>query len=417
MSLVYDLGFLGGGQLARMSIMAAQRMGLTCISLDPGENTPASQIAPAMRGDLNDPEAVAHLFNAASRVTLENEFIPAQTIKQALIIAGRDESCLTPGILTLATIQDKLLQREAYHRHGAPSPLAVPLEGDYNEAIEKIGFPMVLKARFGGYDGKGTRYARSREEFDSHRPLIDQGNWMAEQFVPFSRELAVMVYRSKTETGTFPTMETVQVNHVCDQVFPAGIDASEAAIAAVEAVQGYGLFGVELFETTPGTFLINEIAPRPHNTGHYTLDWGGVSQFEQHVRLAMGFPCALPAGADTCMVNILGIPAEMIASLTAGKGWGTNPAEALNSQASSGPSQVEEQTLQPDWLSQDTPEATTAKSLLHARNTLFTNHPQAHLHWYGKSESRPGRKMGHINVSGPDCRNQAIAARETFLKS
>ncbi|ARU39822.1 hypothetical protein CCB80_01175 [Armatimonadetes bacterium Uphvl-Ar1] len=174
---------------------------------------------------------------------------------------------------------------------------------------------MVLKARFGGYDGKGTRYARSREEFDSHRPLIDQGNWMAEQFVPFSRELAVMVYRSKTETGTFPTMETVQVNHVCDQVFPAGIDASEAAIAAVEAVQGYGLFGVELFETSPGTFRINEIAPRPHNTGHYTLDWGGVSQFEQHVRLAMGFPCALPTGADTCMVNILGIQAEMSASL------------------------------------------------------------------------------------------------------
>lgn len=440
MSLVYDLGFLGGGQLARMSIMAAQRMGLTCISLDPGENTPAAQIAPAMRGALNDPEAVAHLFNAASRVTLENEFIPAQTIKQALIIAGRDESCLTPGILTLATIQDKLLQREAYHRHGAPSPLAVPLVGDYNEAIEKIGFPMVLKARFGGYDGKGTRYARSREEFDSHRPLIDQGNWMAEQFVPFSRELAVMVYRSKTETGTFPTMETIQVNHVCDQVFPAGIDASEAAVAAVEAVQGFGLFGVELFETSPGTFLINEIAPRPHNTGHYTLDWGGVSQFEQHVRLAMGFPCALPTGADTCMVNILGIQAEMSASLPKlgerepdssgpaiigrsslpggeGKGWGTNPVESPISEASPTPIGVEEQSPSPDWLNQETTETTAAKALLQARNTLFALHPQAHLHWYGKTESRPGRKMGHINVSGSNCRNQAIAARQAFMES
>jgi 5-(carboxyamino)imidazole ribonucleotide synthase len=453
MSLVYDLGFLGGGQLARMSIMAAQRMGLTCISLDPGENTPASQIAPAMRGSLDDPEAVAHLFNAAARVTLENEFIPAQTIKQALIIAGRDESCLTPGILTLATIQDKYLQREAYHRHGAPSPLAVPLEGDYSEAITKIGFPMVLKARFGGYDGKGTRYARTPVEFQTHRGLIDQGNWMAEQFVPFSRELAVMVYRSKTETGTFPTMETVQVNHVCDQVFPAGIDASAAAIAAVEAVQGYGLFGVELFETTTGNFLINEIAPRPHNTGHYTLDWGGVSQFEQHVRLAMGFPCALPTGADTCMVNILGIDdlksdvlqrdglvqtqfvkEEWISSDTdgirhpreepaPGLNRGGDPVrESTNLHNATVPDPIEQggvevQSSDYDWLSQETLEAAATKALLKARQELFASHPQAHLHWYGKTESRPGRKMGHINVSGPDCRNKAITARNSFIES
>lgn len=440
MSLVYDLGLLGGGQLARMSIMAAQRMGLTCISLDPGQNTPASQIAPALQGSLNDPEAVAHLLNMASRVTLENEFIPAQTIKQALIISGRDESCLTPGILTLATIQDKLLQRDAYHRHHAPSPLAVALTGDYHEAVEKIGFPMVLKARFGGYDGKGTRYARTSEEFESHRPLIDQGNWMAEQFVPFTRELAVMVYRSKTQTGTFPTMETVQINHVCDQVFPAGIDASEAAIAAVEAVEGFGLFGVELFETTPGNFLINEIAPRPHNTGHYTLDWGGISQFEQHVRLAMGFPCASPVGADTCMVNILGIEDPTNEALQGDGPPKNRPVnEERDSTASSetrypreGGEPVQENTgshsatipdsSEPSGVDQHTvfppdPEVTANQTLLRARDQLFTQFPEAHLHWYGKAESRPGRKMGHINVSGPDCRNRAIAARDTYLKA
>lgn len=375
MSHRFDIGFLGGGQLARMSIMAAQRMGFHCLSLDPGRVTPASQVAPSLEGALDDPEKVAHLIHQSRFVTLENEFIPAQTIRQALIIAGRDPDCLTPGLGTLATIQDKLLQRQAYLSHGAPSPLAVALKGDFAEAFKQIGFPMVLKARFGGYDGKGTRYARSPEEFEAHRSLISQGNWMAEQFVPFTRELAVMVYRSKTQTGCFPTMETIQVKHVCDQVFPSGADASTAAIAAVEAVQGFGLFGVELFELPSGDFLINEIAPRPHNTGHYTLDWGGVSQFEQHIRLASGLVCAEPTGQKACMVNILG--PEGVKGDTA---------------------------FDDDWLSR-------------ARSALFTAEPGAHLHWYGKEESRPGRKLAHVNAVGLDCRNRALRAREAFLSA
>lgn len=369
----FDIGFLGGGQLARMSIMAAQRMGFHCLSLDPGRVTPASQVAPSLEGNLDDPEKVAHLIHQCRFVTLENEFIPAQAIRQALIIADREPDCLTPGLGTLATIQDKLLQRQAYLAYGAPSPKAVALEGDFSAAFEQIGFPMVLKARFGGYDGKGTRYARTPEEFETHRDLVAKGNWMAEQFVPFTRELAVMVYRSKTQTGCFPTMETLQVNHVCDQVFPSGADASAAAIAAVEAVQGYGLFGVELFETGSGEFLVNEIAPRPHNTGHYTLDWGGVSQFEQHVRLATGLTCAKPVGQEACMANVLG-PSALGATGQAGT----------------------------DWLTR-------------ARSALYAVEPAAHLHWYGKQESRPGRKMAHINTVGPDCRARALRAREAFL--
>ncbi|QYK52851.1 MAG: ATP-grasp domain-containing protein [Fimbriimonadaceae bacterium] len=361
MNQQFDLGFLGGGQLARMSIMAAQRLDFHCLSLDPGKVTPSSLVAPSLQGELTDPEKVAHLIHQCKYITLENEFIPAQVIRQALIIADRDPSCIIPGLGTLATIQDKLLQRQAYQSFGAPTPLAVPIE----EAIESIGFPMVLKARFGGYDGKGTRYAKTAEEFESHRPLFEQGGWMAEQFVPFKRELAVMVYRSQTHTGCFPTMETVQVNHVCDLVFPANTDASEVGISAVEAVQGFGLFGVELFELENGEFLINEIAPRPHNTGHYTLDWGGISQFEQHVRLATHLTPAAPEGQETCMANVLGIE--------------------------------------------------DAGSFDYARSELLKNHAQANLHWYGKAEARPGRKMGHINTTGPNCRENAIAARQTFL--
>jgi 5-(carboxyamino)imidazole ribonucleotide synthase len=260
-------------------------------------------------------------------------------------------------------IQDKLLQREALERAGVPSPKAVELSGDGAGAIAQIGFPMVLKTRFGGYDGKGTRYAKTAEALDDLQNSWQDGGWLAEQFVPFKRELAVMVFRSATETGVFPTMETVQKDHVCDLVFPADINASDIAIAAVEAVNGFGLFGVELFELPDGKILVNEIAPRPHNTGHYTLDWGGTTQFEQHVRLALGLPCAPIDGLPTCMANLLG---QKNAT-----DWRLGLAAALED-------------------------------------------PAVRVHWYGKAEAKPGRKMGHLNVCGSDAVNRAKAARQRF---
>ncbi|MEZ5163095.1 MAG: ATP-grasp domain-containing protein [Fimbriimonadaceae bacterium] len=142
-------------------------------------------------------------------------------IRSACEIAGRDEDCILPGIDTLETIQDKLLQRQAYARYGAPTPKAVPINpDDPKSAMDAIGFPCVLKARFGGYDGKGTRTTMTPPEFVKYEDLWSQGGWLVEEFVPFRRELAVMVYRSKTETGVFPTMETIQTSHVCDLVFP-----------------------------------------------------------------------------------------------------------------------------------------------------------------------------------------------------
>jgi 5-(carboxyamino)imidazole ribonucleotide synthase len=360
----YDIGFLGGGQLARMSIQAAQRMGLRCLSLDPGENTPASQVADSIVGPLFDPESIAKVIEASDHVTLENEFIPAAAIRQAFQLTGEDEERLVPGIDTLATIQDKLLQRQAFVSADVPSPTAVDLDADAGNAIEQIGFPMVLKARFGGYDGKGTRYARTPDELETHRHLWEGGGWLAEAFVPFRRELAVMVFVGDQEAGCFPTMETVQTNHVCDLVFPSGADASAVALAAVRAVDGHGLFGVELFELETGEVLINELAPRPHNTGHYTLDWGGISQFEQHVRLAMGLPIVPPEGGETCMANLLGQPntGDYRAGLRA----------ALEGDAG------------------------------------------VRVHWYGKAEAKPGRKMGHLTVIGQDAVTRAKDARERF---
>ncbi len=363
----YDIGFLGGGQLARMSIQAAQRMGLKCISLDPGEQTPASELAPAIAGNLDDPHCIAKLASQCDRLALENEFIPASALHEGLRLAKVKDDRLIPSIDTLATIQDKLLQRLALMAADVPSPQAIAIEADGSEAISHIGFPMVLKARFGGYDGRGTRYARTMEEFQSHAHLWQGGGWLAESFVPFKRELAAMVFIDRNgKGGCFPTMETIQTHHVCDLVFPSGTDASAVAIAAVRAVNGCGLFGVEMFELEDGSVQINELAPRPHNTGHYTLDWGGVSQFEQHVRLVFDLPTVDPVGQDTCMANLLGQP---------GAG---------------------------DF-----------------RKGLFAamkEEPEARVHWYGKAESRPGRKMGHLNVVGDNCVERAKRAREAFYR-
>lgn len=354
-------------------------MGLRCISLDPGVVTPASQISAAITGRLDDPTTIAQILRRAAHVTLENEFIPAEAILEAFEAVEGSCDRMLPGVQTLATIQDKLLQREALSRAHVSTPTAVAIEGDGSSAIEAIGFPMVLKARFGGYDGKGTRYARTKEEFESHRPLWENGGWLAEQFVPFTRELAAMVFIEfgSGRAGAFPTVETVQENHVCSLVFPCATDATKIAISAVKAVGGVGLFGVEMFELPDRTIQINELAPRPHNTGHYTLDWGGPSQFDVHVRLACGYPVVdLVAQASTtgvCMANLLG-------------------------QEGAGP-------FEP------------------ALRSLLKQHERSRFHWYGKLEAKPGRKMGHLNVplrsgeSITELVESTNAARDSFYRA
>lgn len=364
MSAEFDIGFVGGGQLARMSIQAAQRMGLQCLSIDAASDSPAAQVSASVSGNIYDAGELAEFISACERITFENEFVPASTLAEACAIAKRPPEVILPGLSCLATIQDKLTQRRALSAAGIPNPKAMPIADDGTLAIAQLGFPMVIKARKGGYDGKGTRLIQNAEAFEDARTLWEDGDWLAEEFVPFKRELAVMVYRSATELGAFPTMESVQSDHVCDLVFPANCDATDIAVQAVLAVDGYGLFGVELFELSDGSFQVNEIAPRPHNSGHYTLDWGGVSQFEQHIRLVMGLPCAQPSGQPTCMANLLG------------------------------------RTSAGDW-----------KQGLRA---AIQAEPKCAVHWYGKSESRPGRKMGHINVSGERAIERARLARAAF---
>ncbi len=389
----YELGILGGGQLARMSAMAAQRLGVSTLTLDADSNSPAAQVGPAYQGAITDARAIAEVMKRCDYITFENEFIPAETLREACELSGFDPSRVTPSIDSLQVIQDKLLQRRAYEAHGVPSPKAVTA----TEA-DQLGFPCVLKARFGGYDGKGTLYARTVEDYRAAKPrwegqeamALPRQGWLAEEMVKFTRELAVMVTRTPDgDIGLFPTMVTEQTDHICDLVYPAeeAVDerAKVVALKAVEAVGGYGLFGVELFETEDGEILVNEIAPRPHNTGHYTLDWSGTSQFEQHVRVATARGIDTdPKGVPVCMVNLVGPP-----------------------QGSTDNASVIDQALRAASMD------VTAIS------------PAAHVHWYGKKSSRKGRKMGHINVAGrgktlPEVdllKMLAAKLRDTFYES
>lgn len=360
----YDLGFLGNGQLARMSIGAAQRMGLRGLSLGPGEDSPAGQLADSLVADLADVDALASLFSQCERVTLENEFVPAEAIRAALARAGREPSAIVPDPDCLERIQDKLRQHEAYAAAGVACAPFASLSEPLGGVAERLGFPIVVKRRMLGYDGKGTVRVESMAALEG----TDGAPHYAEALVEFERELAVMVCRpTEGEPVCFPTVETVQIDHRCDLVFPAEADAQRLALQAVEALGGFGLFGVELFELPDGTMLVNEVAPRPHNTGHYTLDWGGLSQFEAHVRLVLGLPLPTPHGHATCMANLIGRD---------GAG---------------------------DWRI--------------AARALFRAEPDARLHWYGKSAVVQGRKMGHVNVAGSDCVRRAVAARQAFYEA
>jgi 5-(carboxyamino)imidazole ribonucleotide synthase len=365
----FRVGILGGGQLARMSILAAHRLGISTLSLDEDSDSPAAQVGPYAVGSIHNATDIANLMRRCEVVTFENEFIRADTLRQACQLADFPESQVIPGIETLEVIQDKFLQRQAYTRNGAPTPKAV----EASEAPTALGFPCVLKARYGGYDGKGTRYAKMEEEFEALAPTWSPGGWLAEEFVPFRRELAVMVVSTRQGNYfTFPAMVTEQQNHVCDLVYPCEIvetchRAEAVAIQAVQSVGGVGLFGVELFELPNGDISINEIAPRPHNTGHYTQDWGGTSQFEAHILTVIGDLGGIHTGQPTCMANILG-------------------QEGCHEYAT-------------------------------GITKLSRLHPEARMHWYGKRAVKPGRKMGHLNVTGvAHIREQAIIAREAFFE-
>lgn len=374
LSADFRLGFLGAGQLARMSGLQAFRYGIQVgVFSDRSENEPVQFMTPfSQTGSFRDVDQLASFAQTCDVLTLENEFIDSEVLARAQQISGTP---IYPSPESFALIENKLIEKKTFEDSGiAVTPYAL-LEGEADlESFGKAhGWPYILKSSKGGYDGFGNEVARNlTEALDAFDQLGGNGEHdiIAEAFVDFTHELAVQVARNETGHVVYPCCETVQENHICVALkIPAPVDPSiqkearDIALRAMEAIDGKGISAFEFFLTPDGRLLLNESAPRPHNSGHYTIEGCVTSQFENHVRAVLGLPLGSaelrqPAVA---MINLLG---------------------------------ANERDSQVDG----------------ALDALAAS--DGHLHVYGKLHSRPGRKMAHYTLLGEDLAETYSKAEE-----
>lgn len=311
----FDVGIAGAGQLARMTCLAAWPLGIRVGVLGAPDEPAGLVAAGVIPGDWKDPEAVRALGRASRIVTLENEFVDAGALT-AVVEAGTP---VYPRPEAVAVIQDKALQKALMDAAGLPVPPHVVVAAPHELAAvgRDFGWPLVLKSRKLGYDGYGNATCQTPGDAEEAFTRLNAGEGvLVEAFVPFVCELAVMVARStRGEEAVYPVCETIQRDHVCHEVIaPARIDvqlhaaAKELARAAAAAADGLGVTGVEMFLLADGQILVNELAPRPHNSGHYSIESCETSQFENHLRGIMGLPLGPPLlrAPSAAMVNILG---------------------------------------------------------------------------------------------------------------
>ena len=308
------IGIMGGGQLGRMMALVAIRLGMSVRFLVPEKSGGTKGLGTTHVGDWTDPSVLKSFIDGCDVITVESEWAPIEAVENL----GSNIPCF-PGSKTLSLIRDKGIQKVTLQKAGLPVPPFACCSSymDALEYAEQIGFPVVVKRYKGSYDGYGNATARSVDELKSAwTQLADENGILIEAWVPFKRELSVLVARTpKGKYVTYPVAYTEQKDHRCHAVeVPVVIDQSvkrqalETGIKAVEAVNGVGLTAVELFELEDGTIYINELAPRPHNTGHYSIEACYTSQFENHIRAILNWPLGSPQLRVPCavMVNILG---------------------------------------------------------------------------------------------------------------
>ncbi len=351
------LGVLGGGQLGRLFVMAAQQMGYRVTVLDPSADSPAGRTADEfICADYADHTALDTLSSQCAAITTEFENIPAESLRRLVEFAN-----VSPDAQSVAIAQNRVLEKQFLVDSGfAVAPFEV-IKQQQDIATPDIAhlLPGLLKVSQFGYDGKGQKSVADQKELSAAYAQLNQPVCVLEKFMPLKIELSVVVARGfDGELTTFPVSENQHVRGILDiSIVPARISsqlarqAQDMACLVVEKLQYQGVLCVEFFVLQDDTLLINEIAPRPHNSGHYSLNACITSQFEQQVRTL----CGLPLGETTqhsaaVMVNILG------------DAW---------------------QNGAPNW-------------------NLVLQHPSAKLHVYGKTEARPGRKMGHFTVLAAD---------------
>jgi len=350
---VARIGLIGGGQLGRMMVKAAKRLGCTCVVLDPLQGSPAGQVAGhQIVGDYSDPAMLRELAESCDVITFELEDIETETLLRLEAEGHR----IYPRPELLATIQDKYRQKLFLREAGIPTSAFLDMPRPDALAFDGFGYPLVQKARRGGYDGRGVVVMGDSSAFANHLPVPSY----VERFVEAEKELAVMVARNVGgECRAYPTVEMrfhPQDNVLDFLVAPANVSdevarrAEALAVRTVEAMAGVGVFGVEMFLTRDGELLVNEVAPRTHNSGHHTIEACVTDQFEQHLRAILGLPLGDTRQlSPATMVNLLGEPGYEGRPVIAGL------AAAL---AISG----------------------------------------VCVHIYGKAVTKPGRKMGHVTV-------------------
>lgn len=347
------IGILGGGQLGRMLALAAARLGLDVVILTPDEGSPASRVAKqTFVAAYDDPEALAALARAADVVTYEFENVPVRAV-EALMALG---VAVAPGPDALRVAQDRVEEKTFLNAADAPTVAFARIDSaaDIAAALPRIGLPALLKTRREGYDGKGQAWIRDAGQAAEAFGAVGGVPSVLEARAAFRRELSIIAARGRDgEVAFYPLSENVHEGGVLRttlapaDVTPAVQDEAERIARGVLGRLEYvGVMGIELFDLGEGGLLVNEIAPRVHNTGHWTQDGCEVDQFELHIRAVAGWPL----GGTTPMVQV-----EM-----------TN---LLGDEAD-------------DWLA-------------------IAAEPNARLHLYGKGEPRPGRKMGHVNRVKP----------------
>ena len=349
------VGVIGGGQLAAMMAEAAQTIEVELVVQTPSPDDPAVNLAAdVILAAIDDAEATAQLATRCDVITFENEFIDLEALKPL----AQQGVCFRPSLNTLTPLLDKYEQRCYLKKIGLPVPRFTALESESASLIREFGFPLVLKARRHGYDGQGTYIIQTQEALEATVNELQGTPVLIEEFVPFERELAVMAARSVAgEVVIYPVVETQQEEQVCRRVIaPAAVSldvkqqVEAIAHTLLDQLQAVGVFGIELFLTEAGKVLVNEVAPRTHNSGHYTLDACSTSQFEMQLRAVANLPLGSPTlrSAGAVMINLLGY-------------------------------KYSEDNYQ-------------------QKRTQLAAIPHAYVHWYGKSESRPGRKLGHVTV-------------------
>lgn len=363
------VGVLGGGQLGRMFVEAANRLNIQVNILDAAKS-PAKQISSHdghIEGSFKDADSINTLAKTCDVITVEIEHVDTYVLED--ISKKNSNLAVEPSWQTIRMIQDKYAQKEHFQKNDVATAVSMSLDAATPQELQKVadkyGLPFMLKSRTEAYDGKGNYVVKSSDDFAGALEALGSRPLYAEKWANFKAELAVMVVKTKDGVLAYPAVETVHEDSICKLVYAPARNVSQKILTAAEELakkavacfSGKGVFGVEMFLLADDSLLINEIAPRPHNSGHYTIEACPISQYDAHLRAILDLPISqsgLRIKEPAIMLNILG---------------SSNPDSAV---------QIAERSL---------------KAV-----------PETSVHLYGKGAARNGRKMGHMTVTAPTMR-------------